>query len=92
MIRDEPESHMAFSRSLLAAVATLALTGAASAQTPPAGAAPGYADPYAHDPYITGTGATVANPGKSQSGGTTPQERAIQRQDNAIDRSICKGC
>ena len=34
----------------------------------------------------------IANPGRSQSGGTTSQDRAIQRQDNKIDKSICKGC
>ncbi len=68
--------------------------GIAHAQSPLPSSqmAPGHADPYAHDPYITSTGATVANPGAPQSGPTTPQDRAIQRQDNKIDKSICKGC
>ena len=65
---------------------------AAIAQTPPSDSKPGHADPYAHDKYITGTGATVPNPGKSQSGGATGLDRGIQQRDNAIDKSICKGC
>ena len=73
-------------------LAVLSMPGAAFAQTPPSDTAPGHADPYAHDKYITWTGATVPNPGKSQSGGTTLQDRAIQRQDNAIEKDICKGC
>lgn len=43
-------------------------------------------------PYTTPTGETVPNPGKSQSGGTTKLDRGIQREDNKIDSSICKGC
>jgi len=42
--------------------------------------------------YLTGTGATVPRPGVSQSGGTTPLDRAIQQQDNKIDNSICSSC
>ena len=79
-------------RSAVALAATLAFATSAVAQVPSADVRPGHADPYAHDPHITSSGATVPNPGVSQSGGTTPQERAIQRQDNAIDKSICKGC
>ena len=41
---------------------------------------------------ITSTGATVPNPGVSQSGGTTSMDRGIQREDNKIQGSICKGC
>jgi len=79
--------------SALVLAFSIALAAAAHAQQLPATqVAPGHADPYAHDPYITSTGATVAHPGQPQSGPTTPQERAIQRQDNRIDSSICKGC
>ena len=42
--------------------------------------------------YLTGTGATVPRPGVSQSDGSTPLDRAIQKQDNKIDNSICSGC
>jgi hypothetical protein len=42
--------------------------------------------------YLTSTGETVPRPGASQSGGTTPLDRAIQQQDNKIDNSICNGC
>ena len=41
---------------------------------------------------ITSTGETVPNPGASQSAGTTPMDRGIQREDNKIQSSICKGC
>ena len=41
---------------------------------------------------ITSTGETVPNPGASQSAGTTPMDRGIQRDDNKIQSSICKGC
>ena len=45
-----------------------------------------------NEDYLTGTGETVPRPGASQSGGTTPLDRAIQQQDNKIDNSICNGC
>jgi hypothetical protein len=83
---------MAIARPILVSTAIVSMAAAAFAQTPPSDTAPGHADPYAHDKYITGTGATVPNPGRSQSGGTTPLDRGIQNQDNAIDKSICKGC
>lgn len=41
---------------------------------------------------ITSTGETVPNPGASQSAGTTPMDRGIERQDTQIQSSICKGC
>ena len=83
---------MPLSHTALAALALSVSVTAAAAQGPNTLAAPGHADPYARDPYITSTGATVANPGQPQSGGTTPQMRAIQRENNTIDKSICKGC
>ena len=42
--------------------------------------------------YLTGTGATVPRPGVPQASGPTPLDRAIRRQDNRIDNSICQGC
>lgn len=68
------------------AIAGLALAGGAYAQGADGGAS------RSSDPYITSTGETVPNPGQSQSGGTTKLDRGIQRQDNKIDNSICKGC
>lgn len=41
---------------------------------------------------ITATGQTVPNPGASQSAGTTPLDRGIEREDSKIQSSICKGC
>lgn len=79
--------------SVVALVAIIgSMTAAAAQQLPSSDVAPGHTDPRARDPYVTSTGATVPNPGKPQGGPTTPQERAIQRQDNRIDSSICKGC
>jgi len=42
--------------------------------------------------YLTSTGATVPQPGASQSAGPTPLDRKIEQQDNKIDNSICNGC
>jgi hypothetical protein len=41
---------------------------------------------------ITSTGATVPHPGVSQSNGPTPLDRSIERQNDKIQSSICKGC
>ena len=41
---------------------------------------------------ITSTGETVPNPGVSQDAGTTPLDRGIERRDDAIGGTICKGC
>lgn len=41
---------------------------------------------------ITSTGATVPNPGASQSAGTTELDRGVQREDDKITNGICKGC
>ena len=78
--------------ALLTVLAATVAGTAAFAQVPRSDLAPGHGDPLKRDPYITSSGATVPNPGKSQSGRTTPQERAIQRENNRIDSSICKGC
>ena len=42
--------------------------------------------------YLTGTGATVPRPGVPQASGPTRLDRSIERQDNRIDNSICRGC
>jgi hypothetical protein len=41
---------------------------------------------------ITSTGQTVPIPGASQSQGTTSLDLGIQRKDNEIPSSVCKGC
>ncbi len=41
---------------------------------------------------ITSTGATVPNPGASQSAGVTALDKGIQNEDTRIQSSICKGC
>ncbi len=41
---------------------------------------------------ITSTGATVPNPGASQGAGATPLDRDIERMNDRIENSICKGC
>lgn len=53
--------------------------------------------PVPHDhriraPYITSDGATVDKPGEPQGSAPTSLDRNIQRQDNVIDGSLCKGC
>ena len=84
---------MPIARPYLVTLAMVIVTStSALAQVPRSDVAPGHADPYRRDPYITSSGATVPNPGKSQSGRTTPQERAIQQENNRIDGSICRGC
>jgi hypothetical protein len=42
--------------------------------------------------YITSTGATVPRPGVSQAAGPTALDRGIERLNDKIDNSICKGC
>lgn len=48
--------------------------------------------PLPRDPYITSTGETVDKPGLSQSGGITPEDLKIRRENNQIDNGICDGC
>jgi hypothetical protein len=55
----------------------------------PSGAAPG--QPLNSD-HLTPTGKTLPNPGVPQASGTTEFERSIQKRDDKIDESICKGC
>jgi hypothetical protein len=42
--------------------------------------------------YLTSTGETVPRPGDSQAAGPTPLDRAIRKENNKIDNSICSGC
>ena len=55
----------------------------------PSGAAPG--QPLNSD-HLATTGKTLPNPGVPQASGTTDLDRSVQRQDDKIDESICKGC
>lgn len=45
-----------------------------------------------NSPYVTPSGETVDKPGLPQGSGTTRTDRDIQRQDDQIDNSLCKGC
>ena len=79
-----------------AVVALLILTaaGAGPAMAQSGRDAPA-SDPRAgtlNEHHITGTGATVPNPGASQGAGTTPLDRGVERRDDQIGGSICKGC
>jgi hypothetical protein len=55
----------------------------------PSGAAPG--QPLNSD-HLAPTGKTLPNPGVPQASGTTEFDRSIQKRDDKIDESICKGC
>ena len=41
---------------------------------------------------ITTTGKTVPNPGVPQASGTTDFDRSVQKKDEHLQDSICKGC
>ena len=73
--------------SLAATAGTLAQDRSAPTQDQPRNGGAGV-----RSGNITSTGETVPNPGASQSAGTTPMDRGIQREDNKIQSSICKGC
>ncbi len=83
---------MVKSMSLAAVVSLVATVGALAQSNGPSGGASSRdgADPRSN--YITSTGATVPHPGASQSGGTTPLDVGVQRRDDKILGSICKGC
>ena len=53
---------------------------------------PGPHDRLIRDPYITRDGATVDKPGQPQGSPPTSLDRSINREDNKIDGSLCKGC
>jgi hypothetical protein len=57
--------------------------------SPPSGAAPG--QPLNTD-HLAPTGKTLPNPGVPQASGTTDFDRSVQKQDERIQDSICKGC
>ena len=64
--------------------------GNGSGLASPSGAAPG--QPLNSD-HITSTGKTVPNPGVPQaSQGTTDFDRSVQKKDEHLQDSICKGC
>jgi hypothetical protein len=42
--------------------------------------------------YLAPTGATVPRPDVPQDSGPTALDRKIEKEDNRIDNSICKGC
>ena len=42
--------------------------------------------------HITSTGKTVPNPGVPQASGTTEFDRSVQKKDEHLQDSICKGC
>jgi hypothetical protein len=73
-----------------------ALTAAAYAQNDGGLVAPELSKPapghLLDQDYLTSTGATVPRPGVPQASGPTPLDRSIERQNNRIDDSICKGC
>jgi hypothetical protein len=78
---------------VLAAALAIAATGAlAQVDSMPARDLPQNGGVGVRTGNITSTGATVPNPGQSQSGGTSQLDVGVQRQDNKIDSSICKGC
>ena len=79
---------------LIVAGLLLATTAGAFAQSSsgPSGADEPAGNAGVRSGNITSTGATVPNPGASQSAGTTQLDRGIQREDNRIDSGICKGC
>ncbi len=55
----------------------------------PSGAAPGQT---LNSDHITSTGKTVPNPGVPQASGTTDFDRSVQKKDEHLQDSICKGC
>jgi hypothetical protein len=55
----------------------------------PSGAAP--VQPLNSD-HLAPTGKTLPNPGVPQASGTTEFDGSIQKRDDKIDESICKGC
>jgi hypothetical protein len=80
-----------FAFFLIAASAGLAAQGqgaGGSAVPAPSGNA---GQPLNSD-HLAPTGKTVPNPGVPQASGTTELDRSIQKQDDKIQNSICKGC
>jgi hypothetical protein len=63
--------------------------GDGSALPSSSGAAP--SQPLNSD-HITSTGKTVPNPGVPQASGTTDFDRLVQKKDDHLQDSICKGC
>jgi hypothetical protein len=77
--------------SLFASSAILAGSGAfADPVAPPSET--GRSSTLLRQNNITSTGATVPHPGASQGPGSTPLDRDIDRMNDHIENSICKGC
>ena len=81
---------MTKSLALAALVSLVTAAGALAQADGAAGGSPSRADPRSN--HVTSTGATVPHPGASQGGGTTPLDVGVQREDDKIESSICKGC
>ncbi len=79
-------------KRLCSAVAIVLVTGSAAISQTSQSAAPSTGNAGRRTGNITSTGETVPNPGASQSGGTTAMDRGVQKQDDKIQGSICKGC
>lgn len=77
---------------ILGAILTVAAASGVVAQTSQGGPAAAAPNPGVRGNYITSTGETVPIPGASQSAGTTPMDRGIQREDDRITSGICRGC
>ncbi len=77
---------------LVAFVMAAASPGARAQNAGGTGAPQGAGGVGSRSNYITSTGATVARPGESQSGGTTSLDRGVEKEDSKIEGSICKGC
>ena len=61
----------------------------AGAVPTPSGAAPGQPADTGH---LAPTGKTLPNPGVPQASGTTDFDRSVQKRDQRLQDSICKGC
>lgn len=79
-------------RILVPALMAVALGGAAMAQDLPARDLPENGGAGIRTGHITATGRTVPIPGASESAGTTPMDKGIEREDTKIESGICKGC
>lgn len=79
-------------RVQLVGIGLLAVGGMAAAQDMPAQYLPENGGAGIRTGNIAATGRTMPNPGVSKSGGTTPMDKGIERENDKIQSSICKGC
>jgi hypothetical protein len=66
-----------------------ATSGNGSVGPSPSGAAP--VQPL-NSGHLAPTGKTLPNPGVPQASGTTEFDRSVQKRDDKLEESICKGC